>query len=78
MSEQDRPATDGPAPDPVASGSPLPPGAGSPLQPGPPMSVDAPVSDSIINRYALVVGVVVVVLVLIVVVVVLGAVFGRH
>jgi hypothetical protein len=63
---------------PSPPGAPLPPGAGSPLQPGPPMSVDAPVSDSIINRYALVVGVVVVVLVLIVVVVVLGAVFGRH
>jgi hypothetical protein len=58
--------------------APLPPGAGSPLQPGPPMSVDAPISDSIINRYALVVGVVVVVLTLIVVIVVLAAVFGRH
>jgi hypothetical protein len=42
------------------------------------MSVDAPIGDSIINRYALVVGVVIVVLVLIVVVVVLGAVFGRR
>jgi hypothetical protein len=42
------------------------------------MSVDAPISDSIINRYALVVGVVVVVLILIVVIVILAAVFGRR
>jgi hypothetical protein len=59
-------------------GAPLPPGAGSPLQPGPPMSVNAPISDSMINRYALAVGVVVVVLILIVVLVILAAVFGRH
>ena len=59
-------------------GAPLPPGAGSPLQPGPPMSVDAPINDSIINRYALVVGAVVVVLVVIVVLVILAAVFGKR
>lgn len=59
-------------------GAPLPPGAGSPLQPGPPMSVDAPINASIINRYALLVGVVVVVLVLIVVFVILAAVFGKR
>jgi hypothetical protein len=75
MSEQDNSPTQGRTPDPAP---PLPPGAGSPLQPGPPMSVDAPISDSIINRYALVVGVVVVVLILIVVIVVLAAVFGRR
>jgi hypothetical protein len=62
----------------VPPGAPLPPGAGSPLQPGPPMSVDAPISDSIINRYALVVGVVVVVLVLIVVLLILSAIFGKR
>ena len=59
-------------------GTPLPPGAGSPLQPGPPMSVDAPINDSIINRYALVVGLVVVVLVVIVVLVILSAIFGKR
>jgi hypothetical protein len=59
-------------------GVPLPPGAGSPLQPGPAMSVNAPISDSIINRYALMVGVVIVVLILIVAVVILAAVFGRR
>jgi hypothetical protein len=59
-------------------GAPLPPGAGSPLQPGPPMSVNAPITDTTINRYALVAGVVVAVLILIVLLVVLGAVFGRH
>jgi hypothetical protein len=75
MSEQDTPQTQGRTPDPAP---PLPPGAGSPLQPGPPMSVGEPISDSIINRYALVVGVVVVVLILIVVIVVLAAVFGRR
>ena len=42
------------------------------------MSVDAPINDSTINRYALVVGVVVVVLILIVVIVVLAAIFGRR
>jgi hypothetical protein len=42
------------------------------------MSVNAPISDSIINRYALVVGVVIVVLILIVAVVILAAVFGRR
>ena len=75
MSDQDNSPTPGRTPDPAP---PLPPGAGSPLQPGPPMSVDAPISDSIINRYALVVGVVVVVLILIVVIVILAAVFGRR
>jgi hypothetical protein len=59
-------------------GAPLPPGAGSPLQPGPPMSVNAPISDTTINRYALVVGAVIAVLVLIVVLVFLAAVFGRR
>jgi eukaryotic-like serine/threonine-protein kinase len=59
-------------------GAPLPPGAGSPLQPGPPMSVNAPIRDTTINRYALVVGVVIVVLILIVLLVILAAVFGRH
>jgi hypothetical protein len=57
---------------------PLPPGAGSPLQPGPPMSVDAPISDTSINRTALMVGVVIAVLVVIVVLVILVAVFSRH
>jgi hypothetical protein len=42
------------------------------------MSVNAPIGDTTINRYALVVGVVIVVLVLIVVLVILGVVFGRH
>jgi len=42
------------------------------------MSVGEPISDSVINRYALVVGVVVVVLILMVVIVVLAAVFGRR
>jgi hypothetical protein len=60
------------------SGAPLPPGAGSPLQPGPPMSVNAPIGDTTINRYALVAGVVIAVLVLIVVLVILAALFGRH
>jgi len=106
MTEQDRPATDGPAPDPASSGgdatgwsqppapqspgppgafrpavpagAPLPPGAGSPVQPGPPMSVNAPISDTTINRYALLVGVVIVVFVVIVLLVILGAVLGRH
>jgi len=59
-------------------GAPLPPGAGSPLQPGPPMSVDAPISDTRLNRYALLVGVVIVVLIVIVLLVILGAVLGRH
>jgi len=59
-------------------GAPLPPGAGSPLQPGPPMSVNAPISDTTINRYALLVGVVIVVVIVIVLLVILGAVFGRH
>jgi len=78
MTEQERPATDGPAPDPAAPGSPLPPGAGSPLQPGPPMSVNAPITDTSINRSALMVGAVIAVLVVIVVVVILGAFLGRH
>jgi hypothetical protein len=42
------------------------------------MSVNAPISDTTINRTALVVGVVVVVLILIVLLVILAAVFGRH
>ena len=78
MTEQERPATDEPAPDPAAPGSPLPPGAGSPLQPGPPMSVNAPISDTSVNRSALMVGAVIAVLVVIVVVVILGAFLGRH
>ena len=59
-------------------GAPLPPGAGSPVQPGPPMSVNAPINDSSINRSALVIGAVIAVLILIVVLVVLGAVLSRH
>ncbi len=108
MTEQDRPATDGPEPDPASSGgdptgwsqppapqspgppgafvdrpavpvgAPLPPGAGSPMQPGPPMSVNAPISDTTINRSALLVGVVIAVLVVVVVIVILAAVLGRH
>ena len=78
MTEQERPATDGPAPDPAAPETPLPPGAGSPLQPGPPMSVNAPITDTSINRSALMVGTVIAVLVVIVVVVILGAFLGRH
>jgi len=77
MTDQERPATDGPAPDPAAP-PPLPPGAGSPLQPGPPMSVNAPITDTSINRSALMVGAVIAVLVVIVVVVILGAFLGRH
>jgi hypothetical protein len=42
------------------------------------MSVDAPINDSIINRYALVVGVVVIVLVVIAVLVILSAIFGKR
>jgi hypothetical protein len=42
------------------------------------MSVDAPISDSIINRYALLVGVVIAVLIVVVIVVILGAVLGRR
>jgi hypothetical protein len=109
MSEQDKPSTEGIAPDPAVPGggdrsgwsqppapqspgppgafvdrpaappgAPLPPGAGSPLQPGPPMSVGAPIRDTTINRYALMMGVVIVALILIVVLVVLFAVLGRH
>jgi hypothetical protein len=59
-------------------GAPLPPGAGSPLQPGPPMSVNAPISATTINRTALMVGVVIAVLVVIVVVVVLIALFSHR
>src|SRR5438128_11869592 len=62
----------------VPPGAPLPPGAGSPVQPGPPMPVQAPISDTTINRYALLVGVVIVVFVVIVLLVILGAVLGRH
>ena len=62
----------------VPAGAPLPPGAGSPVQPGPPMSVNAPISDTTINRYALLVGVVIVVFIVIVLLVILGAVLGRH
>ena len=78
MTEQERPATDGPALDPAAPASPLPPGAGSPLQPGPPMSVNAPITDTSINRSALMVGAVIAVLVVIVVLVILAALLGRH
>jgi hypothetical protein len=78
MSELDPPTREGRGPDPTAPGSPLPPGAGSPIQPGPPMSVDAPITDTTINRTAVMVGVVVAVLVVVVVVVVLIAVFSRH
>jgi hypothetical protein len=78
MTEQERPATDGPAPDPAAPGSPLPPGAGSPLQPGPPMSVNAPITDTSINRSALMVGAVIAILVVVVALVILAAVLGRH
>ncbi|MDQ1743859.1 MAG: hypothetical protein QOE23_2198 [Pseudonocardiales bacterium] len=60
------------------AGAPLPPGAGSPLQPGPPMSVNAPITDTSINRSALMVGAVIVVLVVIVLVVILAAVLSRH
>ena len=42
------------------------------------MSVNAPIGDATINRYAVVVGVVIVVVILIVLLVILGAVFGRH
>jgi len=42
------------------------------------MSVNAPISDTTINRYALLVGVVIVVFVVIVLLVILGAVLGRH
>ncbi len=42
------------------------------------MSVNAPISDTTINRSALWVGVVIAVLVVIVVVVILAAVLGRH
>jgi hypothetical protein len=42
------------------------------------MSVDAPINASIINRYALLAGVVVVVLVVIVVLVILAAIFGKR
>jgi len=59
-------------------GAPLPPGAGSPLQPGPPLSVNAPISDTTINRSALLVGVAIAVLIVIVLIVVLVAVFGRR
>jgi len=56
----------------------VPPGAGSPLQPGPPLSVNAPISDTTINRSALLVGVAIAVLIVIVLIVVLVAVFGRR
>jgi hypothetical protein len=78
MSDLNDPTSAGRAPDPAAPGTPLPPGAGSPVQPGPPMSVNAPISDTTINRSALMLGVVIAVLVLIVVVVILIAVFSRH
>jgi len=42
------------------------------------MSVNAPISDTTINRSALLVGVVIAVLVVVVVVVILAAVLGRH
>ena len=76
MTMEEQPVTEGRAPDPA--GSPLPPGAGSPLQPGPPMSVTAPITDTNINRSALMVGAVIVVLVVIVVVVILAALLSRH
>ena len=78
MTEQDRPVTDPRPPDPAPTASPLPPGAGSPLQPGPPMSVDAPITDTSINRSALLVGVVIAILIVIVLVVILGALLARH
>jgi hypothetical protein len=78
MTDQERPATDGPAPDPATPAPPLAPGAGSPLQPGPPMSVNAPITDTSINRSALMVGGVIAVLVVIVVLVILAALLGRH
>ena len=59
-------------------GAPLPPGAGSPLQPGPPMSVNAPIRDTTINRAALLMGVVIAVIILVVVVVILVAIFSRR
>jgi hypothetical protein len=59
-------------------GPPLPPGAGSPMQPGPPISVDAPIADTTINRTAFVVVAAIAVLVLIVIVVVLVAVLSHH
>src|ERR1700682_2437863 len=58
--------------------APLPPGAGSPVQPGPPMSVNAPISDTTINRTALLVGGVIVVRVVIVIVVILIAVLSHR
>jgi hypothetical protein len=42
------------------------------------MSVNAPISGTTINRYALVAGGIIVVLILVVLLVILGAVFGRH
>jgi hypothetical protein len=75
MSEPVDPSTQGHAPDPSA---PLPPGAGSPLQPGPPMSVNAPITDTTINRSALVIGVLIAVVILVVVVVILVALFSHR
>jgi hypothetical protein len=46
--------------------------------PGPPMSVNAPISDTTINRTALLVGAVLAVLVVIVIVVILIAVFSHR
>lgn len=76
MTDQDQPVAEGRAPDPA--GSPLAPGAGAPLQPGPPMSVNAPITDTRINRSALMVGALIAVLVVIVIVVILAALLSRH
>ena len=45
----------------------LPPGAGAPLVPGPPMSVQEPINDSILNRGGLLAFAAIAVLVIIVV-----------
>lgn len=65
---------------PVPSSQSLPAGAGTPLQPGPPMSVEAPIHDSVFNLGAvlIVVGSVILVFLLLVAVFLIVGSLGHH
>lgn len=62
---------------PAPPGTPLPPGAGSPVQPGPPMSVQAPIKDTTINMFALLLGAGLVIVIIVVLILLIAA-FGNR
>jgi hypothetical protein len=72
VNDQDAPVRDSTQPD-----APLTPRPGSPLQPGPPLSVQAPIRDTTLNRGALLLGVGAVIVIIIVALILIALFNGR-